>query len=54
MGLRDPGVRESIAAALRKLLEAERVSAPVIPVETVSELKRGKTGKAPLIMGLRA
>lgn len=50
-GLRDENARKSIASGLRGLLEAEGIVAPAVRVDAVAELKRGKTGKAPLIVG---
>jgi putative adenylate-forming enzyme len=50
-GLRDRGVRERLASDMRELLEHEGVAAPPVRVEIVTELKRGRTGKAPLIIG---
>jgi len=53
-GLRDPASCSLIEPALRRLLEAEGVEAPPIGVNAVSELRRGKTGKAPLILAVKA
>jgi phenylacetate-CoA ligase len=51
-GLRDSKVCDEIAVAMRNLLEGEGVAPPSVTVLPVSELRRGKTGKAPLIMGV--
>lgn len=53
-GLRDADICRQLPGAIRDLLLAEGVSAPPIRVLSVSELRRGKTGKAPLVMAARA
>jgi len=53
-GLRDETAPLHIDLALRQLLEAEGVEVPPVRVNAVPELRRGKTGKAPLVMGLTA
>jgi len=53
-GLRDDAAVSGIESEVRQLLEAEEVEVPLIRVNTVTELRRGKTGKAPLILGLTA
>ena len=51
-GLREEAGRSQIEIGVRKLLEAEGVEMPPIRVDAVTELRRGKTGKAPLIVRL--
>jgi len=53
-GVRDESACNDLDKALRRLLEAEGVQVPAIHVKQVPELRRGKTGKAPLILGLAA
>jgi phenylacetate-CoA ligase len=52
-GLRDDAAVSRIESEVRQLLEAEEVEVPPVRVNRVAELRRGKTGKAPLILGLR-
>ncbi len=51
-GLQEEAGCFQIETGVRNLLEAEGVEAPPIRVHTVRELRRGKTGKAPLIVRL--
>ena len=53
-GLRDLGVCDQVSASMQALLRAEGVAVPPIRVVPVSELRRGKTGKAPLVMAAGA
>jgi phenylacetate-CoA ligase len=49
-GLKDQSVCDEIAVSVRRLLQGEGVAAAAVTVHAVAELRRGKTGKAPLIM----
>jgi phenylacetate-CoA ligase len=49
-GLRDRALCEEVAKSTRELLQAEGVSVPTVRVLAVSELRRGRTGKAPLVL----
>ncbi len=51
-GLRDEAAVSRIESEVRQLLDGEGIEVPPIRVNTVTELRRGKTGKAPLILGL--
>ena len=53
-GLRNPNVCDEILTSIRALLQAEGVAVPPIRVVQVSELRRGKTGKAPLVTAASA
>jgi phenylacetate-CoA ligase len=53
-GLRDEAVVSEIEVDLRRLLENEGVEVPPIRINPVTELLRGKTGKAPLILSVAA
>jgi hypothetical protein len=53
-GLREEAGRFQIEIGVRKPLEAEGVEVPPIRVDAVAELRRGKTGKAPLMVRLSA
>jgi putative adenylate-forming enzyme len=48
-GLKDQTVCDQITRSMRTLLQGEGVACPPVAVLAVSELRRGKTGKAPLI-----
>ncbi len=50
-GMRDEAAGSRIESELRRLLEAEEIEVPSIAVNQVTELPRGKTGNAPLIVG---
>jgi phenylacetate-CoA ligase len=52
-GLKDRSVCDRIAWSMRELIEGEGVACPPVTVLPVSELRRGKTGKAPLIMAVK-
>lgn len=49
-GVKDPGVCDEIAESMRALLQGENIEVPPVHVRSVTELRRGKTGKAPLVM----
>jgi len=49
-GLRDPEICRPLERSLRELLESEGALVPSIRVLGVAELRRGTTGKAPLIL----
>jgi len=49
-GLRDPEICRPLERSLRELLEKEGALVPAIRVLGVDELRRGATGKAPLIL----
>jgi putative adenylate-forming enzyme len=49
-GLRDPASCDSIGRSIREMLSAAGAPVPEIRVSTVNELRRGATGKAPLVM----
>lgn len=53
-GLRNPAICDDVAVSIRELLRGEGVAVPPIRVTPVSELRRGKTGKAPLVMAAGA
>jgi len=53
-GLRDRMVCDEIAGSMRKFLQAEGVLIPPVRVVAVSELRRGRTGKAPLVLAAGA
>jgi phenylacetate-CoA ligase len=48
-GLKDQSVCDQITRSMRTLLQGEGVACPPVTVLAVTELRRGKTGKAPLI-----
>jgi phenylacetate-CoA ligase len=52
VGLKDQSVCDEIALSMRRLLQSEGVVPPAVTVVPVAELRRGKTGKAPLIMAV--
>jgi hypothetical protein len=52
-GLKDQRVCNDIAQSMRELLQGEGVTCPPVTVLPVQELRRGKTGKAPLIMAVK-
>jgi len=49
-GAVDETVREALRAQVRRLLDQQRAHAPVIEVRMTAQLRRGATGKAPLIV----
>lgn len=51
-GLKDRDACDQISRSIRILLQSEGVAAPPVTVLAVTELRRGKTGKAPLIMAI--
>jgi phenylacetate-CoA ligase len=51
-GLKDQSLRDEIAVSMRRLLQGEGVACPPVTVLAVTELRRGKTGKAPLILAV--
>jgi hypothetical protein len=53
-GLRDEAAGSRIEVELRRLLENEGLEVPPIRINPVTELRRGKTGKAPLILSVAA
>ncbi len=53
-GLKDQSVCDQIARSMHGLLQGEGVACPPVTVLPVSELRRGKTGKAPLIMAVHS
>lgn len=52
-GLKDQSACDEMARSMRVLLQGEGVACPPVTVLAVSELRRGKTGKAPLIMAVK-
>ena len=52
-GLKDQSVCDEIAVSIRQLLQGEGVECPPVTVLAVPELRRGKTGKAPLVMAVK-
>ena len=54
VGLGDAGLCESIGGSICSLLESKGIAAPPVDVRPVSELRRGSTGKAPLVLANRA
>jgi phenylacetate-CoA ligase len=51
-GLRDEVELSRVEAGMLRLFEGKGVAAPPVRVNCVSELRRGKTGKAPLVLSL--
>jgi phenylacetate-coenzyme A ligase PaaK-like adenylate-forming protein len=52
-GPKDRNVCDKIAMSMRELLRGEGVAPVPVTVVAVSELRRGKTGKAPLIVAIK-
>jgi putative adenylate-forming enzyme len=50
IGANEPGQQESVASAMREMLESTGARVPSIAVQRVDRLERGATGKAPLIL----
>lgn len=53
-GLQHPPEQFHLESAMQQLLKAEGVAVPPVSVRAAAELRRGKTGKAPLILNLKA
>ena len=51
-GLKDQSVCDDITRSMRELLQGEGVACPPVTVLAVTELRRGRTGKAPLILAV--
>ena len=49
IGVRDQAVCEQVGRTMRELLESQGARVPRIRVSSTDQLKRGITGKAPLI-----